>query len=144
MNWRDVWERKGRVEVDSYDLETLIALDGFDVGLGKLGGSQFRQLAAMIVRTLGLAPGARLLEVGCGAGALLACLLGFDVELLGLDYAESLIEHARRAVPKAVFEVAEATAVPFTADAIVCHSVFQYFPDLSYARRALAAQRRSG
>jgi trans-aconitate methyltransferase len=84
----------------------------------------------------------RLLEVGCGAGAVLWCLRSSGAELYGVDYSAPLIEHARLAVPEARFAVAEAANLPFEADAVLCHSVFQYFPDLDYARRVLNELRR--
>ncbi len=142
-DWHAVWERKGKASVGTYDLATLIALDGFDTGAGAMGAGQFRQVAQLVERTLGVGPGTRLLEVGCGAGALLRCLRETGAQLLGVDYSARLVEHARAAVPEATIEVAEAAELPFTADAIVCHSVFQYFPDLDYAARALESFRRA-
>jgi len=141
--WREIWERKGSVEVDDYDLDVLIALDGFDSGAGKLSAGQFHELAALATHRLELRRGMRLLEVGCGAGALLWCLREQGLELYGVDYSPTLIAHARAALPEATFAVAEADRVPFEADAIVCHSVFQYFPGYDYARRVLAEFERA-
>jgi SAM-dependent methyltransferase len=144
-DWAAIWERRGRVEVDPEELARLIELNGFDVGAGRLGPDQFREIARMIVRELELQPGMRVLEVGCGAGALLLCLRVYLLELAGVDYSASLVKHARAALPEATVEVAEAVELPFedgAVDAVVCHSVFQYFPDLEYARRALAEFRR--
>lgn len=140
--WKDVWERKGAAVVERYDLGTLLALDGFDAGAGKLRADHMLSIAALVTRELDLRPGMRLLEVGCGAGALLSCLRCVGAELFGVDYASSQIEHARRAVPEAKFAVSEARALPFEVDVVVCHSVFHYFPDLDYARDVLAELRR--
>jgi len=137
IDWREVWERKGRAAVSSYELRTLIALDGFDGGAGTMTPAQFRRVARLVARTLGLGTGMRVLEVGCGAGALLSCLRETGAELLGIDYSPTLVDLARQAVPDATIEIAEADALPFTTDAVVCHSVFQYFPSYSYARRVL-------
>jgi trans-aconitate methyltransferase len=139
--WRGIWEKKGQTDVESYDLATLLRLDGFDVGLGRVSPEQYRALAEEVTRKLGLGPGMRLLDVGCGAGALLFCLRDLKLQLLGTDYSASLIEHARRALPDATFAVADATELPFSADAIVCNSVFQYFPEYAYAERACRAFR---
>jgi SAM-dependent methyltransferase len=143
VDWRSVWERKGTATIDRYDHETLIALDGFDSGAGRLTSGQFRDIAAMIVRELDLKPGMRLLEVGCGAGALLWCLRDSGARLFAVDYSARHIDHARRAIPEATFHVGEAASLPFEADAVVCHSVFQYFPDAAYASRVLAEFRRA-
>lgn len=136
MNWQDVWTRKGTTTVPAYDLQTLIALDGFDSGAGRLSVDGFRRVAAYVRRYA--RRGTRLLDVGCGAGALLWCLRDAGLALLGVDYSATLIAHARRAAPEARLAVAEAARLPFDADFIVAHSVFQYFPDLAYADRVLA------
>jgi SAM-dependent methyltransferase len=141
--WREIWENKGQTRVESYDLEALLRLDGFDVGLGRCSPEQFRTLAGAVTRKLGLHPGMRLLDVGCGAGALLFCLRDLKLQLLGIDYSESLINHARRALPEATFAVADATEVPFSADAVVCNSVFQYFAGYDYAERVCRAFRKA-
>jgi SAM-dependent methyltransferase len=143
MNWLDLWNRKGAAAVARYDLEALIGLDGFDAGAGRLTAKQFCEIAAMVSRELGLRQGMRVLEVGCGAGALLWCLRHTGARLFGVDYSERLVDHARRAIPEGTFAVAEADRLPFEADAIVCHSVFQYFPDFEYARRVLEGFRRA-
>jgi cyclopropane fatty-acyl-phospholipid synthase-like methyltransferase len=138
MDWRRIWEEKGKGDVEPYDLGTLIELNGFDAGAGRLEPRQFREIAELVRTRLGLRPGFRLLEVGCGAGALLWCLRDSGAELFGVDYSSSLVAHARRAVPEATIELAEAVDLPFSADAVVCHSVFQYFPTHDYARAVLA------
>jgi SAM-dependent methyltransferase len=143
VDWREVWERKGAVEVDTYDLQTLLDLDGYDVGTGKLTPEAWAVVPDIVVRELSLRPGMRLLDVGCGAGALLWCLQDNGLKLFGVDYSAPLIAHARRAVPEATFAVAEALSLPFDADAIVCCGVFLYFPDLDYARRVLDEFKRA-
>jgi SAM-dependent methyltransferase len=137
VDWLEIWERKGAVEVDHYNLQTLLTLDGYDVGTGKLTADAFSAIPELAARELDLRPGMRLLDVGCGAGALLWCLRDRGFTLSGVDYSAPLIRHAREAIPEAMFEVAEAVSLPFEADAIVCCGVFLYFPDLHYARRAL-------
>jgi cyclopropane fatty-acyl-phospholipid synthase-like methyltransferase len=143
-SWREIWERKGAAEeyARRYEPQTLIQLDGFDIGLGKLDEEAFRRIAETARRELELGPGMRLLEVGCGAGALMWHLRDLDLELFGVDYSSTLIEHARRAIPEATFAIADAADLPFEADAILCHSVFQYFPDYAYAEHVLEAFRR--
>jgi SAM-dependent methyltransferase len=75
---------------------------------------------------LEIAPGAKLLDVGCGSGqvALMASREGFDAT--GVDIAENSIERAReRAAAEGLnarFEVADAEALPFpdaTFDVVV-------------------------
>jgi len=66
-----------------------------------------------------LQPGSRLLELGCGVGAVLAVLgqefpgvhlYGLDIERKQLEYAR---EHLRRAGVEATLEEGDATVVPF-------------------------------
>ncbi len=140
MDWHEVWERKGSVGIGQYDLKALMALDGWDAA--GLTERQLRELADFVHSRLSLRRGLRLLDVGCGAGALLWCLRDSGADLLGVDFSASLIEHARRAMPEATYDVAEAAHLPFEADAIVCLGVFQYFPDYDYARRVLAEFQR--
>jgi len=142
VSWREIWERKGARRVEEYDLETLMELDGFDCGAGKMSTAELGEVADLVRKRLNLRPGMSLLEVGCGAGALLWCLRQTGATLKGVDYAENQIRHARRAIPRGEFRVAEATRLPFRADAIVCHSVFQYFPTFAYADRVLREFRR--
>ena len=143
MFWREIWERKGAARVERYDLDTLIRLDGWDGGAARLTAGQFREIGRLVQRLLRLKPGVRILEVGCGAGALLWCLRETGAALAGIDYSAGLVAHARRAIPEARYAVAEAAAIPFVADAVVVHSVFQYFPDFDYARRVLEELRRA-
>ncbi len=138
-DWRSVWARKGDRQVAAYTHEALIELDGFDRGAGRIAPATFVQAAAEAIDALGLAAGMSVLEVGCGAGAFLWGFRGRGLRLFGVDYSPALIAHARAAIPEGTFAVAEATSLPFRADAIVSFSVFQYFPDLAYARRVLAA-----
>jgi SAM-dependent methyltransferase len=140
-----VWERKGRAEPVSYGLRSLMDLDGFDVGAGRLSTDSFREVARAAARELSLRPGMLAIEIGCGAGAFLSCLQETGADLIGLDYSSSLLAHARTAVPNVSWVCADAAGLPVSsgiADALVCHSVFQYFPDLAYARRAVEEFRR--
>jgi ubiquinone/menaquinone biosynthesis C-methylase UbiE len=76
--------------------------------------------AEEILQSWKIAPGQRLLDVGCGAGqsALPAARLGLKVT--GVDIAENLIEHANnRAKSEGVeahFEVGDAEDLPFEED----------------------------
>ncbi len=135
--WREIWDRKGASEVEDYGLEALLELDGYDSGAGALTPGGYSSIVDAVSSELALRPGMRLLDVGCGAGALLWCLRGQGLELLGVDPSAPLIEHALAAVPEATLSVAEAVQLPYEADAIACVGVFHYFPDLDYARRAL-------
>jgi len=82
----------------------------------------------------------RVLEVGCGAGALLYPLREMTgCNVYGADYSGALAEYARTVLGPCVV-VAEAAALPFgnsEMDVILSHSVFQYFPDQDYVATTL-------
>jgi SAM-dependent methyltransferase len=98
--------------------------------------SGFMRRRAALVREWGtpLRPGDRVLELGCGDGAL-SCMLaseGFDVT--GVDISEGMIEEARRRAERessaARFEVADSdalkTAEPFDAVVSFMSAFFTY------------------
>jgi len=143
-SWKEVWERKGR-EACSLTLQELIYLDGFDKGAWKMTEEMWLQVAGIIVKELGLKEGDYLLEVGCGSGAMLLPLSKTGTKIAGIDYSESLVEVARKALPDAQIRLAEAKAIPFgekVFSKILSHSVSQYFPDLDYATEVLREMAR--
>lgn len=101
--------------------------------------SEFMRRRAALVRGWGarLRPGDRILELGCGDGAL-TCLLaaqGFDVT--GLDISHGMIEEAKRRAEReslpARFEVADSdgfvTGEPFDAVVSFMGAFFTYLED---------------
>ncbi len=71
-------------------------------------GAYHRRLAD--VHRAWIAPGQRVLEVGCGAGDLLAaCAPSFGV---GVDFSSAMVERARARHPALHFAVADAHALP--------------------------------
>jgi SAM-dependent methyltransferase len=75
-------------------------------------------LAALVVDRIGLRPGERALDVGCGAGAALAALagkVGAD-HVAGVDPSRPFVELARQRVPGADVRVGEAEELPFADD----------------------------
>lgn len=87
-------------------------------------------------------PGARLLDIGCGTGLMLAELsgaVGPDGHVTGIDLSEDMLERARatcEGLPNVTTRIAAADALPFddaTFDGIVSVQVFEYLGDLSPA-----------
>jgi SAM-dependent methyltransferase len=99
------------------------------------------RLVAFIVEVLGLQPGARVLDVGCGSGAHARRLARRGIEVVGLDIAPSLVRYcieasAAEELPLASFVVGDMRelgdgpgfAAPF--DAVVMLSTsFGFFDD---------------
>jgi len=80
----------------------------------------------------GLAPGQRLLEVGCGTGALLSSLDGFNLQLHGLDIDGEFLRQAQRHAPAARLARGDAHRLPYAGDSfdlVCCHFVLLWVRD---------------
>ncbi|MFT5484287.1 MAG: ubiquinone/menaquinone biosynthesis C-methylase UbiE [Halieaceae bacterium] len=146
-NWKKIWGGKGQSVIHNPlpTLEDLIREDGFDSGAGDHSIDSWRQLTSYTYSRLNINQGNRLLEVGCGCGAFLydACQAGVTVS--GIDLSEKLLEAARSVLPNGEFTRAEASEIPFEADtfdAVISHSVFQYFESEDYARQVILEMAR--
>jgi ubiquinone/menaquinone biosynthesis C-methylase UbiE len=85
-----------------------------------------------------------ILDVGCGTGEITQRLgeLYPQAKLTGVDLEESHLERARKRLPNATFEKADALALPYeseTFDLGVCRHMTQAVPD---ARKVLAQMHR--
>ena len=100
------------------------------------------------VERLGLAPGARVLDVCCGSGASAipaAEVVGPGGSVVGVDLAENLLELARakaekRALENIDFQSGDLTNLPFpddSFDAVVCVFGIFFVPDMEAALREL-------
>lgn len=104
----------------------------------------FRIEADILVGYLAAGPGKRVLEVGCGGGALLAILEQTECELYGMDMLPGAVALAQQVVKHSKVFVGDAAAVPFgdsSLDCVVSHHLVEHLPDLQGAlsewRRAL-------
>jgi ubiquinone/menaquinone biosynthesis C-methylase UbiE len=96
-----------------------------------------------------VAPGDRVLDLGCGAGRFVAALRDAGAEPVGVELAEAALERARRNVPGADLRlVASDGSLPLDhgeADLVWCSEVLEHVPDtiglLTEVRRVL---RRGG
>lgn len=93
---------------------------------------------------VGLGPGVRLLDVGCGAAGADLIARQRGAEVSGLDAASALLEIARERVPDGDFRLGEITALPWNDDGfdlVVGFNSFQYADDpvaaLREARRVV-------
>jgi SAM-dependent methyltransferase len=87
------------------------------------------QEVAFLVHELGLVPGVRVLDVGCGPGRHAHALARLGVEVVGIDISERFVELARRfAPPGAAFARGDARSLSYEAefDAVIslCQGAF--------------------
>jgi SAM-dependent methyltransferase len=87
---------------------------------------------AYLQRALDLVPaGARVLELGCGAGVPMTAALAEGRHLTGVDISATQVELARRNVPAATFLQADMTALAFepeSFDAVVAFYSLTHVP----------------
>jgi len=131
FDWRDIWEKKGKVsDVD------LKLLDGFEKT-----NIDPKNVSDQIKKELCVDDSSSVLEVGCGAGMLAQY---FQSHYVGIDYSESLINKHREILPSKVF-VAEADNLPFKDgefEHVFSYSVFHYFPSKEYVKKCISEMKR--
>ena len=98
-----------------------------------------------IMAGLGIAPGATVLDVGCGTGVLLPLLhesTNGNGHVVALDLSGEMLKRALSKGQMAVYVQGDAQSLPLPEgifDWVLCNAVFPHFPDKS---RALAEIRR--
>ncbi|WFG43786.1 class I SAM-dependent methyltransferase [Pseudonocardia alni] len=86
----------------------------------------------------GAGPGSRLLDVGCGAGRLLADAAAAGLAVTGVDTEPRALAAAERAAPGADLRVADAHELPFADDAfdlVTLVQVLEHLPNPVLALR---------
>ncbi len=126
--WKEIWRQKGEMEGT---VEDLYIYDGWEKSKADI-----RVTADKIIRELDIQPEDRVLEVGCGAGALAQYM---ECKYIGMDYSMPLVEKHIQFFGNSVIH-AEADDIPFKDkyfDKCFCWGVFLYFESLEYARKAV-------
>jgi SAM-dependent methyltransferase len=81
---------------------------------------------------LGVGPGTRMLDAGCGAGGALRLAAERGADVTGLDAAAGLIEYAQQRVPDVTIVQGELQSLPFpddVFDVVTGFNSFQYAAD---------------
>lgn len=129
--WQKIWERKGKINTNN-----LVELDGFEATT-----INPKIVVSKIIKLLDIKKTDKVLEVGCGAGMLAQCL---KCNYVGVDYSNSLVKKHIKLLGNSVL-VAEANNLPFKDkffDKVFAYSVFHYFPDKKYVKKALKEMKR--
>ena len=74
---------------------------------------RWRERAVELAR---VGPGSRALDVATGTGDLALALRGAGADVVGCDFSEEMLEHARRKAPGVPFEWADALDLPYEDD----------------------------
>lgn len=91
-------------------------------------------------------PGERILDVGCGTGQLTSEIAQCGAETIGVDASPEMIATARKNFPQLRFEVADATALPFSNefDAVMSNAALHWIRDQSAAIASVARTLKPG
>ncbi len=116
----------------SKPLETWDSAGAYERWVGRWS----RGVAEKFIRWLAPAPRSTWADIGCGTGALTACILA-DCEpqsIVGLDASDAFVAQAQRSLtdPRARFETGDATSLPWEAagfDVTVSGLVLNFVPD---------------
>jgi SAM-dependent methyltransferase len=93
------------------------------------------------IRRVGLEPGRRVLDIGCGTGSFLRLVAERGAEPSGIDASSELIEFARRRLPEADLRVGEMEELPFADNLFDLVTGFNSF---FFANDMVAALREAG
>jgi len=102
--------------------------------------------AKELVELLAPVPGERILDLGCGTGALAAEIAGRGAEILGVDRSENMISQARKKFPALRFEALDARELRFHAefDAVFSNAVLHWIPEPEQVLAGVAHALRHG
>ena len=116
-DWLRIWRRKyaGARQSD------LHVADGYN----ELSPGDFKKVAKRFLDLADIRKDARILDIGCGAGAFLQHARGYR-HLAGIDYAKEAIRAIRERFP-GDFRVADAAALPFDTAAFRCGALLRRF-----------------
>ena len=95
-----------------------------------------------------LAPkaGERILDLGCGTGALTAQIAESGAEIIGVDRSEEMISQARKKFPALQFEVLDARELRLNAefDAVFSNAVLHWIPEAEQVIAGIAQALKPG
>ena len=74
-----------------------------------------------VLELLAAKPGERILDLGCGTGALTAEIAASGAEVIGVDRSAEMIDEAHKKFPQLRFEVCDARTLPFSGE---FHAIF--------------------
>jgi len=94
------------------------------------------------IRSTGIGPGTRVLDVGCGAGGFCRLAAAAGASVTGIDAAAGMIEVARERVPNVRFDVGDIQFLPYEDRSFDVVAGFHSFPFAAQPLEALREARR--
>ncbi len=107
----------------------------------KAGSAYYHRFIEALCRRF-VPPGARVLELGCGTGDLLAALAPDPERSLGVDFSTAMVERARAKYPGLQFSAADAEALGLAGrnfDYVVASDLVGHLQDIYATLRGLHA-----
>jgi ubiquinone/menaquinone biosynthesis C-methylase UbiE len=86
----------------------------------KAGQLRAERRANLLIAKAGIAKGLNILEIGCGTGVFTAKLVVTAANITATDISVELLGKARKRVPNARFQIADAEGMPFAEGAFDC------------------------
>lgn len=133
VGWSEYWEEMGKLNTDN-----LFLLSDYNIGLSYLPEEGRDFLIKDITKRMMLSKKDNLIDVGCGCGLFTQEISELVKTTVGLDASYSMLSRIKDKNIKLIHS--EATKIPFKDghfDKVLCHSIFQYFPNISYAKRVI-------
>jgi len=133
--WKDAWTRRA---IANYQ-QPLHVVDGY----GFIDAGAYRAIAQGVMAPVGLQPGDRVLEVGCGAGAFLDAVDASvpGLSLHGVDICEAMVALARARQPRIQFDVGDICCLRWlptgSFDHVAAFAVLSYLDGIPQASRAI-------
>jgi trans-aconitate methyltransferase len=99
-----------------------------------------------LVELLAPKAGERILDLGCGTGALAAKIAARGAKVFGIDRSVEMVEQARRKFPALAFEVMDATRMTFDAefDAVFSNAALHWIPEAEKVAAGMARALKTG
>lgn len=140
VNWQNVFENfNSKYNKKKYNLKSLLIMAGhLKSKTGEYTVKNWLNEMEAIKKKICVKNG-KILEIGCGTGALLKTFEN-EMKIFGVDYSNSMIEIASRAIPNGIFKNYDASKIKFRQnffDTVVIFSCIQYFPDNKYLTKVL-------
>jgi hypothetical protein len=147
MSWDKLWQEIGEKSLlhfqeQSQSIDHELRINGFSHNdNAQISRESLSIYAKLIVETLQIKNYSNLWEFGCGTGLFISTVAKMvrASQYGGNDTSSSMIALAKLYHPSGIFSTNSAlnSEIPFSDSYIFANSVFQYFPNLDYARGVL-------